>query len=140
MGAPALHPLSSMEDVGQAPPSDLLDWIEEGFPAALLNEVCQAAGLSHEEMAEFLGVSPRTLERRRAKGTLTPSESDRLYRLIRLFKQAEETLGTVEDAQAWLKSPQMRLSGRVPLDIARYAAGAREVEDLLGRIRHGIPA
>lgn len=140
MGSPPLHTLSSIEDVGQSSPSDLLDQIEEGFPAALVDEVCQAVGLSPEEMAEFLGVSPRTLERRRDKGTLTPSESDRLYRLIRLFNQAKETLGSAEDAQSWLKSPQMRLSKRIPLDIARYEAGAREVEDLLGRIRHGIPA
>ena len=140
MGSPATSPLSSIEDVERSSTSDLLDRIEEGFPAALVSEMCEAMGLSQKEMADFLGVSPRTLERRLVKGTLTPSESDRVYRLIRLFKQAKETLGTAEDAQSWLKSPQMRLSGRVPLEIARYEAGSREVEDLLGRIRHGIPA
>ena len=140
MGSPATSPLSSIEDVERSSTSDLLDRIEEGFPAALASETCEAMGLSQKEMADFLGVSPRTLERRLVKGTLTPSESDRVYRLIRLFKQAEKTLGSPEDAQSWLKSPQMRLSGRVPLEIARYEAGSREVEDLLGRIRHGIPA
>ena len=140
MGSPATSPLSSIEDVERSSTSDLLDRIEEGFPAALVSEMCEAMGLSQKEMADFLGVSPRTLERRLVKGTLTPSESDRVYRLIRLFKQAEKTLGSPEDAQSWLKSPQMRLSGRIPLEIARYEAGSREVEDLLGRIRHGIPA
>ena len=43
-------------------------------------------------------------------------------------------------ARGWLTSPQIGLKGKEPLDLASSEAGAREVEDLLGRIEHGVLA
>jgi putative toxin-antitoxin system antitoxin component (TIGR02293 family) len=118
----------------------LLASLEEGLSAALLDELRDRLALSPEDMASFLGISTRTLERRREKGTLTSSESERLYRIVRLFQKAMEVFETEEEARRWLKRPQMRLGEQVPLEIARLEPGAREVERLLGRIEHGIPA
>ena len=38
----------------------------------------------------------------------------------------------------WLTSRQFGLGGAVPLEYAETEVGAREVEDLLGRIEHGV--
>jgi len=43
-------------------------------------------------------------------------------------------------ARRWLSSPQRGLGGAVPLDYAETEIGAREVEDLLGRIEYGVYA
>jgi putative toxin-antitoxin system antitoxin component (TIGR02293 family) len=69
---------------------------------------------------------------------LTSVTSDRLYRLARIFALAEEVLEDREQAREWLRSPQVGLDNRVPFELLETEAGAREVEDLLLRIEHGV--
>jgi putative toxin-antitoxin system antitoxin component (TIGR02293 family) len=137
--APRVSP-RSLDQLESAGLSGLLASIEEGLPAILVGELEERLDLTTEEMASFLGISPRTLERRRQGGTLTSVESERLYRIVRLFRKATEVFESEEEARRWLKRPQMRLGEQVPLKIARLEPGARETERLLGRIEHGIPA
>jgi putative toxin-antitoxin system antitoxin component (TIGR02293 family) len=83
-------------------------------------------------------MSKATYHRRKASGKLDPSESDRVVRYARLMGRAVEVLESEDSARAWLNSPQVGLGGAVPLDYAETELGAREVEDLLGRIEHGV--
>jgi uncharacterized protein (DUF2384 family) len=46
--------------------------------------------------------------------------------------------GDEEAARRWLKSPAYLFRGETPLEHAKTEYGAREVETLIGRIRHGI--
>lgn len=48
--------------------------------------------------------------------------------------------GDGEAAQQWLKSPAHAFKGETPLEHAQTEYGTREVENLIGRIRHGIPS
>lgn len=128
--------------IGQERAADLdtlLARIEAGFTADSVEALRGRLGLSIEEMAGLLGMSARTLGRRLEEGKLTSKESDRLYRYARLFERAVEALGSEGKARSWLKTGQWALGGRVPLEIARYEPGAREIKHLLGRIEHGIP-
>jgi putative toxin-antitoxin system antitoxin component (TIGR02293 family) len=79
-----------------------------------------------------------TLHRRKADGRLGPAESDRLVRFARLLGRAIEVMESGEAARQWLCSPQFGLGGAVPLEYAGTEVGAREVENLLGRIEHGV--
>lgn len=135
--AGSLNSIDQFEATGL---SELLALIEEGLPTTMVDEVEERLDLTSQEMSAFLGTSTRTLERRRDDGMLTPAESERLYRIVRLFHTATKVFGTEKEARRWLKRPQMRLGEQVPLEIARLDPGAREVERLLGRIEHGIPA
>jgi putative toxin-antitoxin system antitoxin component (TIGR02293 family) len=54
--------------------------------------------------------------------------------------KAVELMESEESARQWLASPQFGLGGAVPLDYAETEIGAREVEDLLGRIEYGVYA
>jgi len=45
---------------------------------------------------------------------------------------------SLEAGRRWLTSRQFGLGGAVPLEYAETEVGAREVEDLLGRIEHGV--
>jgi putative toxin-antitoxin system antitoxin component (TIGR02293 family) len=64
-----------------------------------------------------------------------PLDGVRFERLLRL---ATGTLESTENARAWLTSPQLGLGGAIPLEHSVTELGAREVEDLLGRIEHGV--
>jgi putative toxin-antitoxin system antitoxin component (TIGR02293 family) len=57
-----------------------------------------------------------------------------------LLGLAVSALESLEAARAWLGSPQVGLGGAVPLEYAETEVGAREVEDLLGRIEFGVYA
>jgi putative toxin-antitoxin system antitoxin component (TIGR02293 family) len=59
-------------------------------------------------------------------------------RFWRIIQHATKVFGTVDRARQWLKYPQRGLGGAVPLDYASSEIGAREVDDLLGRIDYGV--
>ncbi|MDQ3459226.1 MAG: MbcA/ParS/Xre antitoxin family protein [Deinococcota bacterium] len=44
----------------------------------------------------------------------------------------------LESAADWLRSENLSLGGRTPLEYADTEIGAREVENLLGRIEYGV--
>ena len=95
--------------------------------------------LTDREFAVSLGISERTLGRvRTTEGSLTPVAGDRLYRLARIYALSKEVLEDGPRAMDWLRRPQVGLGGRIPLDMISTEAGAREVENLLGRIEHGV--
>lgn len=119
---------------------DVLARIEQGINATAEMRLRERLDLSLGEMATLLGTSARTLGRRQEEGRLTPTESDRLYRYARLFERAVDVLGDEKSARTWMRNEQLRLGGRVPLQAARFEPGAREVEDLLGRVERGLPA
>jgi putative toxin-antitoxin system antitoxin component (TIGR02293 family) len=113
--------------------------IREGIPWDSVSDVKRALNLTDEELARILDVSERTLSRlRRSKKRLSASASDRLYRLIHIFSFTKEVFEDDKAARDWLHQPQVGLGGRIPLDFIRTEAGAREVEDLLGRIEYGV--
>jgi putative toxin-antitoxin system antitoxin component (TIGR02293 family) len=119
---------------------DMAELIERGLPRSVAERLCERLGLTEAELARCLGVSAKTLQRlagRRA-ARLTPVQSDRLYRLARLAAMAEGAFEDLGRAREWLREPQRGLGGRVPLEVMRTEVGAREVEDLLGRIEYGV--
>jgi putative toxin-antitoxin system antitoxin component (TIGR02293 family) len=115
---------------------DLREAIRDGFPHAVLEELMRASGLTLKELADALDLSPRSLQRRR-HGRLARFESDRLYRLARLLALARENLGDAARASRWLKHANHALGGVAPIAAIDTELGARQVENLLGRIAYG---
>jgi len=111
--------------------------IRQGFPAAVVEELMRASGLTLKELATALDLSPRSLQRRRRTGRLARYESDRLYRLARIMALAGEFLGDHERAVRWLKHPNRALGGIAPVAALDTELGARQVENILGRIAYG---
>ncbi len=100
--------------------------------------VKQRLGLSDKEIAETIGTSEKTLQRRKQKGEhFTMVESDRLFRLARIFALTSEVLKSEDLARKWLHRPQFGLGGEVPIEVMKTEAGAKDVEELLYRIAYG---
>lgn len=116
---------------------DMREAIREGFRPAVVEELMRASGLTLKELAEALDLSPRSLQRRRRTGRLARYESDRLYRLARIVALADEFLGDHERAIRWLKRPNRALGGITPVAALDTELGARQVENILGRIAYG---
>jgi len=116
---------------------DMREAIREGFPPAVVEKLMRASGLTLKELADALDLSPRSLQRRRRTGRLARYESDRLYRLARIVALANEYLGGHERALSWLKRPNRALGGIAPVGAIDTEPGARQVENILGRIAYG---
>jgi len=119
-------------------PTDLIRQIQKGLRFSELETLQNSIGMPFEQLAAKLCISRSTLQRRKAAGRLSPDESDKVMRLSRLLEHATNVFGDVEKARAWLKFPQRGLGGAVPLDYAETEVGAREVDNLLGRIDYGV--
>jgi putative toxin-antitoxin system antitoxin component (TIGR02293 family) len=117
--------------------NDLRAAIREGLPHAAVEELMQVANLSLRELAASLDLSVRSLQRRKRNGRLARYESDRIYRLARIVALAEHFLGGRKRATDWLKRPNRALGGVPPLEAIDTELGAREVENVLGRIGYG---
>lgn len=116
----------------------LIEALKTGFVIEELEILRASLDLPMDRLAPMLGISKATLHRRKATGRLDPAESDRVLRFARLMGKAIEVLETEENARSWLTAPQYGLGGAVPLEYAGTEVGAREVEDLLGRIAYGV--
>lgn len=126
--------------LGRRPPSleTLCDRVREGLPYDSLESAADRLHLERAEISSVLMLAPRTLSRRKREGHLRPDESDRLFRLARIVAQATEVLGSQEKATSWLRRPNRALDNAVPLQLLDTDAGTRRVEQVLGRIEHGV--
>lgn len=119
--------------------ADIIRLIRRGLPVASIQFILDSGRLSLAELDRI--VLPRkTLANRRKLGSLTPEQSDRLVRVARLIAAAEETFGSLDKANRWLRRETTALDGERPIDLLDTDEGARRVETLLGRIGHGIAA
>lgn len=118
--------------------TELHQRIKRGLPYRSLESVRERLGLSVPETASVLHMPPRTLARRRQTRKLDADESDRLYRIARVAAQAFAVFGMEDKAAAWLRRPNRALNGELPIRLLDTDVGARQVEDVLGRIEHGI--
>lgn len=117
----------------------LLKAVEKGFSWKTFERFVKNLGLPAEQVADVIGIPRRTLARRKVEGRLKADESDRLLRLARVFGSALDLFhGNREAAVLFLTDVNIALGGVAPIELARTQIGADEVENLVGRIQHGL--
>jgi len=118
---------------------ELSDEIQAGFPFNSFVILTRSLGVTNKELAELVQINTRTLNRRKKEGKLKADESDRLLRFARIYTYA---LGLFEGdkvaAQNWLSSGNQALKGDSPLEVSKTEEGARELENLIVRLEHGV--
>lgn len=114
--------------------------VKRGMPVAAVERLGQNLGVTLETLGRITNIAERTLQRRKRDnaGRLKADESERVLRVGLLLDRAVAVLGGIENARAWLNAPCAALGGAAPLAYADTEPGAREVEDVLGRIEHGV--
>ena len=115
-----------------------IEKMQAGLSFRAVTSLQKALQLPLGTMATVLGMSRATLHRRKIQGKIDRHESERLMRYQRLLKKAEDVFGDAPSARQWLTQKQTGLGGAVPLEFAKSEIGAREVENLLGRIEYSV--
>jgi putative toxin-antitoxin system antitoxin component (TIGR02293 family) len=119
--------------------ADLRRLIDQGLPKRSLGHVVEYVSETPGEAARLRDriVPPATFKRR--SSALKPEEGEKVERLARVAALAEVAFGSQEDALGFLHESHPELAGETPLDAARSELGARQVEEILWRMEHGLP-
>jgi putative toxin-antitoxin system antitoxin component (TIGR02293 family) len=111
--------------------------VRAGLPLDVVDNALVAGQVTMAEL-DRLVLPRKTLAHRRTMGNLTPDQSDRITRLLRIIEESEATFGDRAKAHTWLRRPSALLDGEAPLDRLDTDIGTRQVEAILGRINYGL--
>lgn len=122
-------------------PLDAHEMLIEGLPGKVSNYLADKLVVVRGPLLEkALGMSLRTLQRHKENPAkrLSQEQSGRIWKLAEVLARATAALGSLEAAEEWLERPAIGLNQRRPIDLLATPAGVELVEDLLGRIEHGV--
>ena len=118
--------------------ADLERIIVSGLPAEAVRHLAESTGTTLTQLQDVTLIDRSTFSRRiKQHARLKADESDRVARVARLAALAIEALGK-DAALRWLREPNAALGRRVPLGMLGTDARARQVEQIIGRIEHGV--
>jgi putative toxin-antitoxin system antitoxin component (TIGR02293 family) len=121
------------------------DVLMAGLPSLALLHLTHEVGFlaSGGVLDKAIGISLRTLQRRRKDGAATvlnAEQSNRTWKFAEILGRATEIFGSKEDAEAWMNRPAIGLDQRRPIDLMATPVGTEAVEDYLTRIEYGVYA
>jgi putative toxin-antitoxin system antitoxin component (TIGR02293 family) len=116
----------------------LAERLREGLPYSAFESLLKKLDVRRGTLAAILHLPSRTLARRKRAGLLAPVESNQVFRLARVFAHAVEVFGDPQKAAEWFRRRNQALGGQAPLALMDTDIGVQEVDDILGRIEHGI--
>jgi putative toxin-antitoxin system antitoxin component (TIGR02293 family) len=122
-------------------PALTTDEIRQGVPFERLDDLARRLRLTQATLTHVLGVSERTLQRRKETGRLSATESDRFERLLRIHQLALRAFDDNEDeARDWLTTPKRALDDETPVEHLDTEPGAQAVAEILIVIDQMMPA
>jgi putative toxin-antitoxin system antitoxin component (TIGR02293 family) len=116
----------------------LAERLRAGLPYSAFESLLKSLNVPRRVLANTLHLTGRTLARRKREGVLAPVESNRVYRLARVFAHAVDVFADRQKATAWLNRSNQALGGRTPLSVLDTDIGVQEVDEILGRIEYGM--
>ncbi|CAG5011453.1 hypothetical protein DYBT9275_04953 [Dyadobacter sp. CECT 9275] len=128
---------------GQEPASDLevIRRSRLGMLRSQADAVSKMVGLTDNEMAGILGMTPRNLHRIQPETRLSIDASERLLLLKNIMLHAMDTFDGKENiVKQWLRTPLSELNGQSPIQMMDTVTGFGLADDVLGRLDYGLPA
>ncbi len=117
----------------------LIQLIRKGIRRKVLDAVMKHTGLTSDDIARVLHISPRTLRRHTPQTLLNEEQTERIIELVTLYLRGEIVFGDTQRFNAWMQSPNLSLGHQSPKTLLDTSIGIRVLLDILGRIEHGIP-
>jgi putative toxin-antitoxin system antitoxin component (TIGR02293 family) len=139
--------------VRSSPGLVLFDAVEAGVPTWLVDVIAEATGQPVSAVMDIIGVSPTTFRRKDEAGEVLPDIAG--HRVMGLLRVAATLRRLLEESgdpaqlkdfdldawlAGWLREPLPELGDRTPAELLRNPEGLRAVEQVLERMRGGMPA
>lgn len=120
-------------------PYVVIDKSRQGMLRSEADQVAGLAALTDIELARILNMSVRNLHRLKPDNKLARDASERLLLLTNLLRHGLDVFDEdVETLAGWLRAPIRELNSQSPIYLLDTTTGFGLVDDVLGRIEHGI--
>ena len=116
--------------------------ILQGVDIAEVGVLTKRFSVSKEEMANILGVSQRTLQKKSAGKThiLDKNLSERCINLDNLFNLAVNYFGSEKSASLWFHNENIGLGSVTPFSLCETFHGMQSVESTIIKLKYGMTA
>jgi putative toxin-antitoxin system antitoxin component (TIGR02293 family) len=115
-------------------PLSRVDTFRNGLDKNSFESFKALSGLDYETLADALGVSAKTLQRKEVFDT---GQSEKLYQLAELYATGINYFGR-EGFRRWMDRPLFSLGNRSPLDLIDVSTGIDLLKAEIMRLQHGI--
>ena len=111
---------------------------QKGVTARAFFDVASLSGLDRNRLADLLNLSLKTLLRYRQQNKkLNAAKSERVLKLIALYKKGEELFGSAPEFRRWMEEPAYGLGNMIPFDLMHTSGGIDLITEELKRIEYG---
>ncbi|MBK9256941.1 MAG: DUF2384 domain-containing protein [Saprospiraceae bacterium] len=110
----------------------------DGVTVAYMWSIAEKLGLSLQDISYVLHVSVRTIQRFQPTDKLDSDASSKVIQLASLLKFGTDVFGDEASFRTWLRSGLQVFEDKSPLELLDTPFGFQLVEQVLGRIEHGI--
>jgi len=137
----------------ESPGVILFDAVEAGVPTYLVNVIAGATGEAVTDVMDIIGVSQTTFRRKEEANEPLPDVAGHrvmgFLRVAATLRRLLEESGDPEQLRdfdlegwvaQWMRERLPELGGKTPAEMLRNPEGQRAVEQVLERMRGGLPA
>lgn len=122
-------------------PIDLVFTAANGVNISMFDSLITLTGLSKNQLAAFIDVSPKTIDNHRIRQRrLGRMESEQVLQILSLYKKGEEIFGSMEAFNQWLVIPSFGLGKKKPFELMYTPGGIQLIMEELIRIEFGALA
>lgn len=136
-----------------SPGVTLFDAVEAGVPTYMVNVIAGATGEAVADVMGIIGVSQTTFRRKEEANEPLPDVAG--HRVMGFLRVAATLRRLLEESgdpvllknfdlegwvAQWMREPLPELGGKTPAEMLRNPEGQRAVEQVLERMRGGLPA
>jgi putative toxin-antitoxin system antitoxin component (TIGR02293 family) len=131
----------------------LFEAVEQGVPTFVVDLIASATHEPTTRVMDMIGVAPTTFKRKDEAGESLPQSAGQrvmgLLRVMATLRRALEESGEPEQLSTfdqeswlaqWLKEPLAELKNKTPAEMLRNSDGQRALEQVIERMRGGLPA
>lgn len=115
-------------------PLSRVDTFRNGLDKSSFESFKELSGLDYNTLADALGVSAKTLQR---KDVFDTGQSEKLYELAELYAIGINYFGR-EGFRRWMERPLFSIGNRTPLNLIDVSAGLDLLKAEIMRLQHGI--
>ena len=121
-------------------PLALYRQVRKGLAYSAFTRFQRNTSLSAKVISELTQIPSRTLTRRKSEGKLSPRSRTGWCGRPGSSAAPWSCSREITSRPRLAHAGQMALGGLVPLELAGTDVGSKEVENLIGRLEHGIPS
>ena len=123
---------------GTAERIDLMKLSQKGVNKDALLRLAKYLGFSLSQMAEFLPVTQRTIQRYDRNHRFNQAVSEHILQITEVALRGSNVFGSRDKFVSWMKANSPALGNRTPTSLLGSRFGAELVLEELGRIEHGV--